>query len=162
MYQTMPSALPSNSEASSSLTLEASKSSDNLGNSSNEQGTIMNGGASTPRSRSADHSPVLTANRNSPDDSPDLSVSSEDSYSKNFEENVESEKRMMRSQSMPPDCSGDDFWADESLGDDDDDQSVRQLDRSVSVPESVNSSASSGIGDSGEMKLLSTDYANVI
>lgn len=71
-----------------------------------------------------------------------------DSYSKCFEENLEADKRMSRSQSMPPDYYADgDVWADEDADDDDSDLTDQTLDRSVSVPESA-SSSSSGLGDS--------------
>lgn len=71
-----------------------------------------------------------------------------DSYSKCFEENLEGDKRMLRSQSMPPDCYADgDVWADDDADDDESDLTDHTLDRSVSVPESA-SSNSSGLGDS--------------
>ncbi|XP_026272616.1 uncharacterized protein LOC113202553 isoform X2 [Frankliniella occidentalis] len=72
-----------------------------------------------------------------------------DSYSKCFEENLESEKRMSRSQSMPPDYNGDgDVWADDDADDDESDMNDHPLDRSISVPETARSSSSSGLGDS--------------
>lgn len=71
-----------------------------------------------------------------------------DSYSKCFEENLESEKRMSRSQSMPPDCYADsDIWGEDDADDDESDLTDHPLDRSVSVPEAANSS-SSGLGES--------------
>lgn len=73
-----------------------------------------------------------------------------DSYSKCFEENLEAEKRMSRSQSMPPDYCGDgDLWGDDA-DDDESDLNDHGLDRSISVPESA-SSSSSGLGDSCEL-----------
>ena len=73
-----------------------------------------------------------------------------DSYSKCFEENLEAEKRMSRSQSMPPEYCGDgDLWGDDDADDDESDLTDHALDRSISVPESA-SSSSSGLGDSCE------------
>ncbi|KAK3914910.1 Ras association domain-containing protein 2 [Frankliniella fusca] len=72
-----------------------------------------------------------------------------DSYSKCFEDNVESDKRMSRSQSMPPDYNGDgDIWGDDDADDDESDMNDHPLDRSTSVPESNLSSSSSGLGGS--------------
>ncbi|XP_034230928.1 uncharacterized protein LOC117639389 isoform X1 [Thrips palmi] len=71
-----------------------------------------------------------------------------DSYSKCFEDNLEADKRMSRSQSMPPDYYADgDVWADDDADDDESDLTDQALDRSLSVPESP-SSSSSGLGDS--------------
>lgn len=150
MYQTMPVGLHSVSspeplESSSSSTPQAPLSTQSSMESADVPQDSEETLAKSPSPilpPKAEENPVQSLNNY--DDDTDT-----DSYSKSFEESVESDKRMARSQSMPPDGYIDgDIWGDEDADDDDSEinDSTSTFDRSNSVPEST--SNSSGLGDS--------------